>query len=162
LAPSIILQSWYSYTAPPQRRIYRRLCTRDGYVYRAVNARDARTWRVASQQQYASLLRRCGRRRQRARPAHPRLDPSMGTHILLRRRYTYSSACTTKYTTLQTTTFTLQAWTKMGPHTIRRTPAHERANCRPPDTMGTLHAERTAPTNTRTRCKTDEPGVDGG
>jgi hypothetical protein len=85
----------------------------------------------------------------------------MGAHILLRRRHTYSSTGTTKYTTLQTATFTLQAWTKMGPHTIRRTPAHERAYCRPPDTMGTLYAKRTTPTNTRARRKTDEPGVDG-
>jgi hypothetical protein len=47
------------------------------------------------------------------------------------------------------------------PNTIRRTPAHERAYCRPPDTMGTLYAKRTTPTNTRARRKTDEPGVDG-
>jgi hypothetical protein len=86
----------------------------------------------------------------------------MGTHILLRRRHPYSSACTPEHTTLQATTLTLQAWTKMGPHTIRRTSAHERANCRPPDTMGALYAERASSTYTRTRRKTDEPGVDGG
>jgi hypothetical protein len=86
----------------------------------------------------------------------------MGTHILLGRRHTYSSTCTAKYTPLQATALTLQAWTKMGQHTNRRAPAYERAYCRPPDSMATIYAERTSPTMARARGTTDEPGVDGG
>ena len=86
----------------------------------------------------------------------------MGTHILLGRRHTYSPARTTKHATLQATAFPLQAGTKMGHHTNRRAPAYERAYCRPPDSMATIHAKRTSPTMARTRGTIDESGVDGG
>lgn len=126
------------------------------------HARDGPAQRVAPQQQHATVVRWPRRRRRRARPSHPRLNPSMGSYILVRGRHPHTTTHTTKYSTLQATAVTLQAWTQMGSHTIRRTAAYERTHRRPSDEMASLYAERTSPAFARPRRPIDEPGVDGG